>query len=187
MSHDIRTPMNAVIGFSTLLAKNPSDETKVKEYSRKITAASNHLLGLINDILDIAKIENGKMSLHQSVFSLDELVSSVNVVIRPMANAKKQELRINVGAMNHELFIGDKTRLNQILINLLSNSIKYTPEGGQIMLEITDNGQSSPSIERLRFVVADNGYGISDEFKKVIFEPFTRAEDSTINKEVGLV
>lgn len=185
MSHDIRTPMNAVIGFSTLLAKNPSDETKVKEYSRKITAASNHLLGLINDILDITKIENGKMSLHQSVFSLDELVSSVNVVIRPMANAKKQELRINVGAMNHELFIGDKTRLNQILINLLSNSIKYTPEGGQIMLEITDNGQSSPSIERLRFVVADNGYGISDEFKKVIFEPFTRAEDSTINKEVG--
>ncbi len=184
-SHDIRTPRNAVIGFSTLLSKNTGDETKVKEYSRKITAASNHLLGLINDILDISKIESGKRTIRQSAFSLDELIESVNVVIRPMANAKKQELRINVGVRSHELFMGDKTRINQILINLLSNSIKYTPEGGQIGLQITDLGQSSQSFERLRFVVTDNGYGISDEFKKIIFDPFTRAENSTTNKESG--
>lgn len=185
MSHDIRTPMNAVIGFSTLLARDPGNEVKVREYTRKISASSNHLMGLINDILDISKIESGKMSLHQAVFSIEELMESVNVVIRPMAGEKKQVFQIHLGTMTHELFIGDKTRVNQIMINLLSNAIKYTPEGGRITFEVTDLGQTSPSFERLRFVVSDNGYGITDEFKKVIFDPFTRAENSTTNKEVG--
>ena len=185
MSHDIRTPMNAVIGFSTLLSRDPGNEVKVREYTRKISAASNHLLGLINDILDISKIESGKMSLRQSVFSIDELIESVNVVIRPMAGAKKQFFQIELGTMSHELFIGDKTRVNQVLINLLSNAIKYTPDGGKITFAITDLGQTSHSFERLRFVISDTGYGINDEFKKVIFEPFTRAENSTTNKETG--
>lgn len=185
MSHDIRTPMNAVIGFSTLLARDPGNEVKVREYARKIGAASNHLLGLINDILDISKIESGKMSIRQSVFSFDELMESINVVIRPMAGAKKQTFLINMGKMSHELFVGDKTRINQVLINLLSNAIKYTPDGGEIRFEITDMGSSSSSVEKIRFIVADNGYGITDEFKKIIFDPFTRAEDSTVNKETG--
>ena len=185
MSHDIRTPMNAVIGFSTLLAREPDNAVKVREYARKISAASNHLLGLINDILDISKIESGKLFLRQSVFSLDELMESVNIVIRPMAGEKKQSFQVNMGKMAHELFVGDKTRVNQVLINLLSNAIKYTPVGGSIRFEVTDMGSSSSNVEHIRFVIADNGYGITDEFKKVLFDPFTRAEDSTVNKEVG--
>ena len=185
MSHDIRTPMNAVIGFSTLLAREPDNAVKVREYARKISAASNHLLGLINDILDISKIESGKLFLRQSVFSLDELMESVNIVIRPMAGEKKQSFQVNMGKMAHELFVGDKTRVNQVLINLLSNAIKYTPVGGSIRFEVTDMGSSSSNVEHIRFVIADNGYGITDEFKKIIFDPFTRAEDSTVNKEVG--
>lgn len=185
MSHDIRTPMNAVIGFSTLLSREPDNAVKVREYTRKIGAASNHLLGLINDILDISKIESGKMSLRQSVFSIDELLESINIVVRPMAGEKKQLLRINMGDMSHELYVGDKTRISQVLINLLSNAIKYTPIDGEIRLVVTDLGSSSSSVERLQFVVSDNGYGITDEFKKVIFDPFTRSEDSTTNKETG--
>jgi len=185
MSHDIRTPMNAVIGFSTLLARDPGDEVKVREYARKINAANNHLLGFINDILDISKIESGKMSIRQFVFSIDELMESINVVIRPMAGAKKHMFRVSMGKMSHELFVGDKVRINQVLINLLSNAIKYTPDGGKIRFDITDLGSSSSSVEKIRFVVADNGYGITEEFQKIIFDTFTRAEDSTINKETG--
>lgn len=185
MSHDIRTPMNAVIGFSTLLSREPDNAVKVREYTRKIGVASNHLLGLINDILDISKIESGKLTLRESVFSLDELLESVNVVVRPLVGEKKQQLMVNMGKMSHELFAGDKTRLNQVLINLLSNAIKYTPAGGQIRFSIEDLGPSSSKVERIRFVVEDTGYGITDEFKKIIFEPFTRSEGSTTNKETG--
>lgn len=185
MSHDIRTPMNAVIGFSTLLSREPEDSMKVREYSRKITAASNHLLGLINDILDISKIESGKVTLRQSVFSLDDLLESINVVIRPAAGAKKQTFQINMGEMKHELFVGDKVRINQVLINLLSNAIKYTPANGHITFNITDIGKSSTSFVYIQFQITDDGYGITDEFKKTIFDPFTRSEDSTTNKEVG--
>ena len=185
MSHDIRTPMNAVIGFSTLLSKEPDDSIKVKEYARKITAASNHLLGLINDILDISRIESGKVSLHQSVFSINEMVESINVVVRPMAGAKKQSLHIHLDSMDRELFVGDKVRISQILINLLSNAIKYTQAGGTIEFSIKDLGKTSSAFEKLEFVVKDNGYGMSEEFKNIIFDPFTRAENSVVNKEVG--
>ena len=185
MSHDIRTPMNAVIGFATLLNRESDDAVKVREYSRKITAASNHLLGLINDILDISKIESGKIAINQAVFSIDELMESINVVVRPMAAAKKQAFQINMGKMEHELYVGDKVRVNQVLINLLSNAVKYTPLGGHIRFDIKDLGPSSGNFERLRFCVADDGYGVSKEFQKIIFDPFTRAESTTVNKEVG--
>lgn len=185
MSHDIRTPMNAVIGFSTLLSREPDNPVKVREYSRKINAASNHLLGLINDILDISKIESGKVSLRETVFSVNDLIESVNVVTRPMAGEKKQQLQVSMGKMSHELFVGDKTRINQVLINLLSNAIKYTPMGGKIRFTISDMGSSSSSVERIQFVVEDTGYGMTREFQKIIFEPFTRAEDSTTNKIAG--
>ncbi len=185
MSHDIRTPMNAVIGFSTLLAKEPEDSVKVREYARKITAASNHLLGLINDILDISKIESGNVSLHQSVFSIEELLESINTVVRPMAGEKHQSFQIEMDTMSHELYVGDKTRVNQILINLLSNAVKYTPADGHIRFEIHDLGLSSTVFERVQFVIADDGYGITEEFQRIIFDPFTRAESSTVNREVG--
>ena len=185
MSHDIRTPMNAVIGFATLLAREPDNGVKVREYARKITAASNHLLGLINDILDISKIESGKVTLHQSVFQLEELLESINVVIRPMAAAKNQSFQLHVGNIGHELFVGDKVRINQILINLLSNAVKYTQEGGHIEFSIDDKGNSSSSVVNMQFIVKDDGYGITDEFKQIIFDPFTRSENSVVNKETG--
>lgn len=185
MSHDIRTPMNAVIGFALLLNREPDDPVKVREYSRKISAASNHLLGLINDILDISKIESGKIALNQTVFSINEMVEPINVVVRPQAGAKKQDLQIKVGKMQHELYVGDKVRINQILINLLGNAVKYTPLNGHISLEITDLGPSSSAAENIQFVVSDDGYGISEEFQKIIFDPFTRAENTTTNREAG--
>ena len=185
MSHDIRTPMNAVMGFAALLAKEPDNGVKVREYTRKISAASNHLLGLINDILDLSKIESGKISMRQGVFSLSELMDSVNVVIRPMAAAKQQHLDVQLNDMTHELFVGDKVRINQILINLLSNAVKYTPVGGHIRFSVADKGSSSSAFERIEFQVADDGYGISEEFQKVIFDPFTRAENGNVHREVG--
>ena len=185
MSHDIRTPMNAVMGFAMLLNREPNDPVKVREYARKINAACNHLLGLINDILDISKIESGRIALNQTVFSINELMESVNVVIRPQAGAKKQAFQINMGKMEHELYVGDKVRINQILINLLSNAIKYTPLEGHITFTITDLGPTSSAAEKIRFEVKDDGYGVSDEFKKIIFDPFTRAENTLVNKEIG--
>ena len=185
MSHDIRTPMNAVMGFAMLLNREPNDPVKVREYARKINAASNHLLGLINDILDISKIESGKIALNQTVFSINELLESINVVIRPQSGAKKQEFKISMGEMKHELYVGDKVRINQILINLLSNAIKYTPLEGHISFTITDLGPTSTAVEKIRFEVTDDGYGVSEDFQKIIFDPFTRAESTTVNKEVG--
>ncbi len=185
MSHDIRTPMNAVIGFATLLNREPGDPIKVREYARKINAASNHLLGLINDILDISKIESGRIALNQSVFSIQELLESINVVVRPQAGAKKQTFQIELGQMKHELYVGDKVRINQILINLLGNAVKYTPLNGNITFTIADLGPSSTAVEHIRFTIADDGYGISEEFQKIIFDPFTRAENSTVNREAG--
>ena len=185
MSHDIRTPMNAVMGFAMLLNREPGDPVKVREYARKINAASNHLLGLINDILDISKIESGKIALNQTVFSINELMESINVVIRPQSGAKKQTFQINMGNMEHELYVGDKVRVNQILINLLSNAIKYTQMEGHITFTIEDLGPTSKAVEKIRFVVADDGYGISEDFQKIIFDPFTRAESTLVNKEVG--
>ena len=112
-------------------------------------------------------------------------MESINVVVRPMAGAKRQTFQVNLGQTEHELFVVDKVRVDQVLINLLSNAIKYTPVGGHITFSIADKGYSSSSFERIQFTVADDGYGITDEFKKIIFEPFTRAESSTVNKEVG--
>ncbi len=132
MSHDIRTPMNAVLGFTALLARDAENPDKVREYTKKITASGQHLLSLINDILDVSKIESGKVVLTVEEFTLNDLVSSVDAIIRPMAGAKNQEFHVEVTGIKHEYLVGDETRLNQIVINLLSNAVKYTQEGGNI-------------------------------------------------------
>lgn len=128
MSHDIRTPMNAVLGFTTLLAKDAENPAKVREYTKKITASGQHLLSLINDVLDVSKIESGKVVLSTGEFTLNDLVSSVDAIIRPMARQKNQYFHVEVTGIKHEYLTGDETRINQILINLLSNSVKYTQE-----------------------------------------------------------
>ena len=185
MSHDIRTPMNAVLGFTALLAKDADDPVKVREYTKKITASGQHLLGLINDVLDVSKIESGKAVLNFEKFTLNDVVSSVEAIIVPMAKAKGQEFHVEVSGIRHEYLEGDETRLNQILINLLSNAVKYTPEGGHIRLRILGLQQRSAQYERMRIEVEDDGYGMTPEYLEKIFDAFTRAENSTTNKVQG--
>ncbi len=185
MSHDIRTPMNAVLGFTTLLAMDAEDPVKVREYTKKILASGRHLLSLINDILDVSKIESGKVVLSFEKFALNDLISSVDAIIRPMAKEKKQIFHVEVTGIRHEYLMGDETRINQILINLLSNAVKYTQEGGNIWLRMTGLKQRSDQYEHMLIEVEDDGYGMTPEYLETIFDAFTRAENSTTNKVQG--
>lgn len=184
MSHDIRTPMNAIVGFSVLLEKDADKPDKVREYTRKITASGHHLLSLINDVLDMSKIESGKTSLNAERFSLPELIEELNIIITPQAKAKEQEFKIYVQGAPPEQLMGDKLRLNQILINLLSNAVKYTPHGGKIEFTVSEL-PSSKQYAKLRFIVKDNGIGMSKEFQEHIFSPFSREINSVINNIQG--
>ncbi len=185
MSHDIRTPMNAVLGFAGLLTRDAENPEKVREYTKKIIASGQHLLHLINDVLDISKIESGKVVLAVGEFTLSDLVSAVDAIIRPMVKAKNQRFHVDVTGIRHECLLGDETRINQILINLLSNAVKYTPEGGNIWFRIIGLKQRSAQYEHIRIEVEDDGYGMTQEYLKVIFDAFTRAENSTTNKVQG--
>ncbi len=185
MSHDIRTPMNAILGFTTLLAKDADNPAKVREYTRKITASGQHLLSLINDVLDVSKIESGKVVLTLGEFTLSSLVASVDAIIRPMAKGKEQNFDVSVTDIKHEYLIGDETRINQILINLLSNAVKYTPKGGNIWFRIIGLKQHTNRYEHIRIEVEDDGYGMTPEYLETIFDAFTRAENSTTNKVQG--
>ncbi len=185
MSHDIRTPMNAIVGFSTLLEKDADQPEKVREYTRKITASGHHLLSLINDVLDMSKIESGKTSLNVDRFSLPELLEELSIILMPQARAKDQTFTIHVQGAPPEQLMGDKLRLNQILINLLSNAIKYTPEKGKIDFLVAELEQPAPQYVKLRFTVRDNGIGMSEEFQKHIFAPFSREISSVTNKIQG--
>ena len=181
----IRTPMNAVLGFTTLLDKDAEDPAKVRDYTRKITASGQHLLSLINDVLDVSKIESGKAALSFGDFSLNDVVSSVDAIIQPMAKAKGQEFHVEVSGVRHEYLVGDETRINQILINLLSNAVKYTQEGGHIWFRIIGQKQRSSQYQHIRIEVEDDGYGMTPEYLETIFDAFTRAENSTTNKVQG--
>ena len=185
MSHDIRTPMNAVLGFTMLLERDAQNPDKVREYTKKIMASGQHLLSLINDILDVSKIESGKVVLSVEEFTLNDLVSSVDAIIRPMAKAREQKFFVTVTGVRHEYLLGDETRINQILINLLSNAVKYTPAGGNIWFRIIVRGQRSSQFEHIRIEVEDDGYGMTPEYLERIFDAFTRAENSTTNKVQG--
>lgn len=185
MSHDIRTPMNAVLGFTALLSMEAENPAKVREYTKKITASGKHLLSLINDVLDVSKIESGKVVLSLENFTLNDLVSSVDAIIRPMADDRNQNFHVEVMGIKHENLLGDETRINQILINLLSNAVKYTPEGGNIWFRMIGLKQRSSQFEHIRIEVEDDGYGMTPEYLETIFDAFTRAENSTTNKVQG--
>lgn len=176
MSHDIRTPMNVVIGLLPLLQAHAEDPKKVREYARKINISSQHLLGLINDILDMSKIESGKTSLNLLEFRLSELIDGLAMIIRPQAHAKQQEFDIYVKGIQYETLVGDSMKISQIMVNILSNAVKYTPPGGRIEMKVEQLPQRTKHISRLRFTISDNGIGISEEYQKVIFEPFTRED-----------
>ncbi len=185
MSHDIRTPMNAILGFATLLAKDADNPVKVREYTKKVMASGQHLLSLINDVLDVSKIESGKAALTVGEFTLNNMVLSVDTIIRSAAKDKGQLFEVSVTGIRHERLIGDETRLNQVLINLLSNAVKYTPQGGSIWFRIIGLPQRSAQYEHIRIEVEDNGFGMTPEYLEVIFDAFTRAENSTTNKVQG--
>ena len=176
MSHDIRTPMNAIVGLCTLLQRDAHDPEKVREYTRKITSSSQHLLGLINDVLDMSKIESGKATLNITEISLAELVGELGTMMQPQAKAKGQEFKINVYHVCNEEVLGDRLRINQVLINILSNAVKYTPEGGRIEMTVRQLPQYTKKYARFLFIVKDNGIGMSKEYLETIFQPFTRED-----------
>lgn len=184
MSHDIRTPMNAIVGFSKLLDKDAEDPEKVREYTRKITASSSHLLGLVNDVLDMSRIESGKTTLNLTEETISKLVLGIDTVIRTQTNAKNQTLEIDADRIIHDAVIVDLVRLTQICMNLLSNAVKYTQEGGHIQFTIAECSVSG-NTALYEIVVQDNGYGMSKDFLDKIFDSFTREEDSRTSRIQG--
>lgn len=185
MSHDIRTPMNAIVGLSTLLQRDCGNPDRVREHTHKIVASSRHMLGLINDILDMSKIESGNASINVSEINLAEIVEELATIIRPQAKARGQTFEITVSNIQQEHLIGDRLRIEQIMINLLSNAVKYTPDGGRIEMIIEQIPKSMKNYAHMRFTVKDNGMGMSEEYLKIIFAPFTRETNSTTNKIQG--
>lgn len=185
MSHDIRTPMNAILGITRLMESEQSMSDKMRDYIRKAHASGQHMLALINDVLDMSKIEAGKIRIVREPVSLAEQVGQIDSIIRPRAAEKAQNFMIRTHDVAHEFLVGDSMRLGQILVNLLSNAVKYTPYGGTIRLDIAELPCAIPGQAAISIVVTDNGCGMTPEFLTHIFDPFTRAESSTTNKVQG--
>lgn len=185
MSHDIRTPMNSIMGLTAIASMNIGDEERVKDCLEKITISSRHLLGLINEVLDMAKIESGEISLVEEEFDLSETVESLLTIINPQVNAKHQELKIDIQSIEHENVVGDPMRLQQVFLNIMGNSIKFTPEGGQIGMSIKEMPSQTHGYGCYEFTFTDTGVGMSPEFLETIFEPFSRANDSRTSKIEG--
>ena len=185
MSHDIRTPMNAITGITSLLEYDAENEEKVREYAKKIDVSAQHLLGIINDVLDMSKIEAGKTVFKYSDFSILELMQEIQMMFRPQAEGKHQMMVMNHDNIEHEWVNGDKVHMMQIFSNLLSNAVKYTQEGGKIQFLVEEYETKSRAYAKYRFVVSDNGMGMSADFKDTILDAFTRAESSLTNKIQG--
>ena len=185
MSHDIRTPMNAIIGITSLIRHDAGDKGKVIEYADKIDTSSQHLLGIINEVLDMSKIEAGKTVFKYSDFSIPDFIQELDTIFRSQIYEKKQTLTITKENIRHEWVNGDQVHLMQIFSNLLSNAIKYTQEGGEIQLLAEECESNSSVYAKYRFLVCDNGMGMSADFKDRIFDAFTRAENSLTNKIQG--
>lgn len=184
MSHDIRTPMNAIVGIADLLGYETDSSERIKEYTRRLQNSSHHLLGLLNDILDMSRIESGISSLNIEKLELSEQISQIETIIRTNTRERRQQFEIRTRMIRHEQINGNGTHLRQILLNILTNAAKYTPDGGRIIFEITEL-DSEPGYAEYQFTISDNGMGMSQEFISTIFSPFTRAENSVTNKVQG--
>ena len=185
MSHDIRTPMNAIIGLTTIAKKNLDDTESVRENLQKITLASNHLLTLINDILDISKVESGKLILSPQTFSIVEAVENLVNISQPMIKEKNIEFHFRISRMEKEYLYADQLRLNQIYINILSNAIKYTEPGGHVSVDMREDESKKPGCVQLTYIVSDSGIGMSPEFMANMYQPFSRQTDSRVNSIQG--
>ena len=185
MSHDIRTPMNAIIGLTTIAKKNLDDTESVRENLQKITLASNHLLTLINDILDISKVESGKLILSPQTFSIVETVENLVNISQPMIKEKNIEFHFRISRMEKEYLYADQLRLNQIYINILSNAIKYTEPGGHVSVDMREDESKKPGCVQLTYIVSDSGIGMSPEYMANMYQPFSRQTDSRVNSIQG--
>ena len=185
MSHDIRTPMNAIIGFTTLAISNIDDKDRVKDYLAKTLASSNHLLSLINDVLDMSRIESGKIHLEEVEVNLSDVLHDLKTIVSGQIYAKQLELYMDATDVTDEDVYCDKTRLNQILLNLLSNAIKFTPAGGTVSVRVRQLAGKVHGCGQYEFRIKDNGIGMSPEFAKKIFEPFERERTSTVSRIQG--
>ena len=185
MSHDIRTPMNAIIGFTTLALSNIDDTDRVKDYLGKTLASSNHLLSLINDVLDMSRIESGKIHLEEVEVNLSDVLHDLKTIVSGQIYAKQLELYMDAMDVTDEDVYCDKTRLNQVLLNLLSNAIKFTPAGGTVSVRVRQLAGAVRGCGQYEFRVKDNGIGMSQEFAKKIFEPFERERTSTVSRIQG--
>ena len=185
MSHDIRTPMNAIIGFTTLAVSNIDDKKRVQDYLGKILSSSNHLLSLINDILDMSRIESGKIHLEETEVSLSDVLHDLKTIISGQIHAKQLELYMDAMDVTNEDVYCDKTRLNQVLLNLLSNAIKFTPAGGTVSVRLKQYPGTVKGSELYEIRVKDNGIGMSQEFVQKIFSPFERERTSTVSRTQG--
>ena len=185
MSHDIRTPMNAIIGFTTLAVSNINNKKMVRDYLGKILSSSNHLLSLINDILDMSRIESGKIHLEETEVSLSDVLHDLKTIISGQIHAKQLELYMDaMDVMNEDVYC-DKTRLNQILLNLLSNAIKFTPAGGMVSVRLKQYPGTQRERQLYEIRVKDNGIGMSEEFVQKLFSPFERERSSTVSRTQG--
>ena len=185
MSHDIRTPMNAIVGLTAIAGANIDNKARVMECLCKITKSSRHLLGLINGVLDMARIESGRMSLSEEDFSLPELVDNLVTLTKPSIDEHKHALEVHVRHIEHEAVCGDSLKIQQLFVNLLSNAIKYTPDGGNITFSIEEKPNGFSELGCYEFIIEDNGIGMSPEFQKIMFEPFSRADDQRTTRIQG--
>lgn len=185
MSHDIRTPMNGIIGMTALASTYVDDPVRVREALDKIATSSRHLLGLINEVLDMSRIESGTISLTEEGFNLSELIRSLLVILQPEIDKHRHNVSVHMENLRHEDVIGDQLRIQQVFINLLSNAIKYTPDGGRISLTVRENPIRVSDQSSYVFIFEDNGIGMSEEFLKHLFEPFTREDDPRTSKIQG--
>lgn len=185
MSHDIRTPMNGIIGMTAVAATHLDDKERVRDSLQKISQASKHMLSLINEVLDMSKIESGKVDLVEEEFNLSNLIDNLISMTSDQISRHNHELSVNISGVAHEDVIGDSLRIQKVFTNLMSNAVKYTPDGGKICLSITEKPSNYSKIGCYEFIFEDNGIGMSEEFLKQIFEPFARASDLRVNKIQG--
>lgn len=185
MSHDIRTPMNAIVGLTAIAGANIENQEKVVECLGKITKSSRHLLGLINEVLDMARIESGKMSLTEEDFNLPELVDNLITMTKPSIDEHHHSFEVHIDHIEHEAVCGDSLRIQQVFVNLMSNAIKYTPDGGHIIFSIREKPNGFSELGCYEFTIEDDGIGMTPEFQKIMFDPFSRADDHRTTKVQG--
>ena len=192
MSHDIRTPMNAIMGMTSIGLSHIDEKSRVQDCLNKIHTASAHLMSLVNDVLDMSRIDSGRLVLNEELFSLADLIHDVSVIVRPQAVQKEQDLRIEIGRIEEEALLGDPLHLRQILVNIIGNAVKYTQEKGEIIARFSQYPEEGGMAEKtalpyvwLDFQCQDNGIGMSSEFLERIFVPFERVHNDVTSKIEG--